>query len=406
MTTRVRTDQKTLDFTWAATGNPEGPLNAGSASVDLSSTMKDEVTPGYFKKARRADYLPVNPMTSTKRTLEAMGNISMVRWWNSNNDSWHGQFSGNLAVMHGRQEGYFPPTSGFPSAPPWQPLLQKALADARTEGWDILTFLAEFRKTAAMVRTAEASSSHRAKLIYDRVLRYRRTSVPDLVRVFSEMWLEYRYGWRVMMYDLQDANEALRGLHTKGTKIIRRTSSDTAVINTTSEKNSSQLRTDSSSIGGLFRQAILIQDERSIKVRAGVAVELGLDGSPFMANPIVTAYELVPYSFVVDWFFNIGEAVSAWAPFARGQVKWSFVSTEKRGTRVLGARPVQQGAIVPSDTTACFTVGSVVDKTRVLQKPVFDLRFRVNLDKSKIADLAALFALGHARRMKGLMGRR
>jgi hypothetical protein len=32
---------------------------------------------------------------------------------------------------------------------------------------------------------------------------------------------------------------------------------------------------------------------------------------PFRFNPFLTAYELVPYSFVFDWFFSLGRAIEA-----------------------------------------------------------------------------------------------
>lgn len=52
----------------------------------------------------------------------------------------------------------------------------------------------------------------------------------------------------------------------------------------------------------IFRAGVLVQIENSIN--SGLAM-LGFD------NPLEAVWELVPYSFIADWFFNIGDVINA-----------------------------------------------------------------------------------------------
>lgn len=73
-------------------------------------------------------------------------------------------------------------------------------------------------------------------------------------------------------------------------------------------------------------------------IRCELSEELPLGRSLGLTNPLEIAWEVVPYSFVVDWFLPVGSYISAWGviPGLNGRFMTTDVGTIKRG-------PVAQG---------------------------------------------------------------
>lgn len=372
-----------------------------------NDSITDQVSPGYFKAIKTGKTLPVNPLSQDKRTLDLMGNCD-VRWKRPDLPYDTSQLRGNAAAAIIRLEPRLAWSDlAPPDLPPVNAALQKALAQARNDGWDVLTFAAEFGKTATMIRRAGKTFDKRARTIYDRVVRYKGSSRKDLMEVFSEMWLEYRYGWRTLMYDLQDADQAIQRLGSVTSDLTRSTVTERAVSTRNQTVSTDSIFTGTGVTSGGWRLQSLIQDSSSAVVRCGVGLEGMLEQGPMQGNVLVTGYELIPYSFVVDWFFNLGEAVAAWAPFNRGRIAYGFTSVELVRERVMSVTPVKTDweQLLGSPGNSVL-VSRTVQKTRVAASPSLDLRFRVNLDGAKVTDIVAMVLLGNLRRLKGLAQRR
>jgi hypothetical protein len=91
-----------------------------------------------------------------------------------------------------------------------------------------------------------------------------------------------------------------------------------------------------------------------VSVRTGILYELDhrdVFGLSFKEIPI-TAWELVPYSFVIDWFVNAGDYIQAVTP--------------KLGVKVLGSWSTTEDEIVTKTTT---TLEDVVGSTYNLVSP-------------------------------------
>lgn len=114
----------------------------------------------------------------------------------------------------------------------------------------------------------------------------------------SRRWLEASYGWMPLLSDTHEAAKAL-ALHVQKVRqkqfrarVIRKTSGYQSTTNTTSESSrrySQQL-------------IYIVKDDRDMPSEF---VKLGL------TDPFSVAWELVPWSFAIDWFLPIGSMLSA-----------------------------------------------------------------------------------------------
>lgn len=393
----------------AFSGAWQGTTGAYWSRLGSSSEVKDNLTPGYYRIVREGLQLPVNDFYSLQRRKgsEESNATHTVKYTNPNSpyNETTRSFYGNLAhAAYYSAYGVHPDARAWggtdPSMPNSAVVLQQALANANSASFDALTFSAELGKTMGMVRKVGSSSLRRTRDILHHMDRYRTPS--RTLRVFSEMWLEYRYGWRTLMYDIEAMNDSINvldgslsrperytayaaneavGLSQSGTHTITKYAPSTTTISTDTSTRASWV----------FHQL-----KRS-SVRAGVGISLTGRGA-FFADPLVTGYELIPWSFVADWFFTLGTAIKAHSPFANTKVLWAFVTTKKEYETTLTANiaphPNWGGynyAILSGGS--CDSSFFETETTRVPSSPSLALAFNIKFDYQKAADLAALGSL-------------
>lgn len=108
-------------------------------------------------------------------------------------------------------------------------------------------------------------------------------------------WLEYQYAWKPLLADIYDAYDTLqKGLSSNG-QILKavRVITDT-VGNASSETVGTSTRKHRCTIWAKVKNATLHD-----------MTAMGL------TNPLAIAWELMPYSFVIDWMLPIGNVLSA-----------------------------------------------------------------------------------------------
>lgn len=113
-------------------------------------------------------------------------------------------------------------------------------------------------------------------------------------RRLADHWLEYTYGWSPLVSDVHGALEGMRKGFTDPVGAVKGYS------------RSSQLPRDSkSTFGNSPKRATGYVAGRVSNPGAHLANGLGL------LNPASLAWELMPYSFVVDWFIPVGDVLSS-----------------------------------------------------------------------------------------------
>lgn len=156
---------------------------------------------------------------------------------------------------------------------------------AKANGWDALTFVAEAHQLKSMLL---GLVSKVATLVRQRPAKFT-----------VNQWLELRYGWRVLYYDMLSISDAINSLNSK-----RRFSSYTSGDSFSTETSTTATFSDTR-----LTLNIKVDTTYSFNIRARL-VMLG-EVNPIRVNPLATAWELIRFSFVIDWFLSVGKAIDA-----------------------------------------------------------------------------------------------
>lgn len=201
-------------------------------------------------------------------------------------------------------------------------------------------FAAEFREAKSMMidRSRRIISSIDP---YQRQLKrrwYGKGSKRSRLKLLSDSWLELQFGWLPLISDIEDAHKALNNPRPQYAHVVG-SGSDFIIVS----------RGQVSSGSGIIvhRGSQTESTECEVKyygqVRAyanpaggGPMQDFGLHAREFLP----TAWEVLPWSFAVDYFTNVGDIVNAIA-YAGSNVQWAGKVTTcsrevKRETHMYG----------------------------------------------------------------------
>lgn len=132
--------------------------------------------------------------------------------------------------------------------------------------------------------------------------RYKTTYAKDPFRAAASAWLELQYGWKPLLADVYGAAETIA--RERGDRPLINTIRKTATVKRDHEASSYD-----TGVGyvttSLYRSAV--NAKCSIAITYEIQNDaLRLAGSVGLTDPALLAWELLPYSFVVDWFLPVG----------------------------------------------------------------------------------------------------
>lgn len=201
-----------------------------------------------------------------------------------------------------------------------------AVADARSGVYDILTDIAEFGKTISLFRDTVYGVLTARRRVIDYVARQLRMNKKlrpkDVADIVTQKWLEYRYGWTPAYLSMKDAIEAFTTANRSFAKGRARQNLSDVLTDFSSRTYSSWAEEDTETLS------------YEIAVRGWAAAEFSFQDR-VRVDPLVTGYEIIPFSFVLDWLVQVGTWIEAVSPFAAGKDLGACASIRTSSTREL-----------------------------------------------------------------------
>lgn len=205
--------------------------------------------------------------------------------------------------------------------------------DARTS-IQLGVFGGELLRTVRMIKSPAKALREGINAYYRDVkkrTRRKRGKRPDLRKIVSETWLEYVFGWRPLIRDVEGICRLTCADPARYRKRI------TSIASENYKLEPQHITKSAPSIGSPPWWIEHYQQENTFMVRyIGAAdatmmtptfpEQLGLDWSNFLP----TVWELIPFSFLVDYFSNVGAVIEG---ISTGNVALAYGVRTQRTTR-------------------------------------------------------------------------
>lgn len=332
------------------------------------------LTPKFHLKKKRGELLPMNYYLrydqqlrwygghDFTKTYKATGNTS--RYW-SEGDGYPFIRGNQASRLHLSESEMW--MKAKESLEPGD--VQQAAANI-VAGWDALTFAAEFTKTVMMFRQLIA-----------------RWTFYVVTGRWHKLWLEGRYGWRTLVYDMQDINSAIAIAVSEFGRLSRRQARAGGTETWTEVEEYPQ-----TSWSWAFNSTVRIQTTYTASHRGSIIADIKPPDIVF--NPIKTTWELVTASFVIDWVLQVGNWLDSLTFLALQERHYASLGVRLEATR-------QYWLVVNSwhnDSTssvAGYANAGGIDTSSLTWREPTNVSLRphttIDLDGFKVLDLVALF---------------
>lgn len=239
---------------------------------------------------------------------------------------------------------------------------------------DVLTSMVEAGKTIDMLLKARSDAQ---RLILQALRGGKHT-----VQAALEAWIAWRYGWRILGFDIQNAiaayNQPMRS------KILTSRSGTTV----------DDVKTTIAHTTGNFAQFDVFTTVRSnVSVRVNVAAEYQAKSLNALASIPMTMWETIPFSFVADWFVSAGDAIAAWQALVSAKSHASSLGikmTQTASADVTNVSPGRDPYIVSAWASGKSEAKSTIKLRSPMGDPSFIPRIRIQLNSKRILDAAGL----------------
>lgn len=220
----------------------------------------------------------------------------------------------------------------------------------------------------------------------------------------GDLWLEGRYGWRPFVFEVMGMTETLL----KGGRSARYTARGSLSRKgsfSVSHRDFAQVF----SVGALGSFGIDVDVNCSYECRVGTTVDYKIDTQDNLRfllgvyDPLGSTWELVKFSFVIDWFLNIGDVLQSLQAYALVDNRIAWVTrTMKVETKHTPTYP--DPSFVTAQSTASW-YGPISPNSTYSERLVVKTRtprttflpaigYRFNMDFTKVVDSLALLKKG------------
>nr|UJQ85504.1 MAG: hypothetical protein 1 [Leviviridae sp.] len=179
-----------------------------------------------------------------------------------------------------------------------------------------MTFLGEMREAISMIRRP-AQALRKGLGDYFSTLRKRKGRAPKhrLRSILSDTWLEYSFGWMPLINDVKAAAEALARFEDDKRRTTARgygihetaTNTQNVALSATNYMYYDSNVRDYAKCEVIYKVGLSFAGSAPFGSARRLAELSGFTLSEF----VPTAWELVPWSFLVDYFSNVGDILTA-----------------------------------------------------------------------------------------------
>jgi len=274
------------------------------------------------------------------------------------------------------------------SGPAYSKAFQKLMSKMRGD-FRALTTAGEMKEALRMLRSPFATLARKLDGVHDRNIKhFRKYRLRGTVKaqaswnlIAAEAWLEFNFGLSPLLQDIENAADTFitcfddhrKVVTAKARKIIR----DPYIAETGYDFWRFETRGDKvSEVGWSITSCTVTRpQERPTIYNSGLSI----------ADLVPTAWELVPFSFIFDYFIPLGSYLDAQATWVGAPIVWS-TATERSLVKVVGSSRVFTD---PSPISGAYhpPLGRCVTTTfhsskRIVRQPnvVIEPRFHPSVD--------------------------
>lgn len=308
-------------------------LVSNGSAYSTGTLMHDVVTPG-FNTLRSRGIIVNNAATRTENweSQQPFHGVNFMSHYTGSNPP-----TGTTLTSVTNSTNWLPDITSanfiFPSLEDIAAIRQQASneAIANSKQRDLLGIvdIAESGKTLDLLRTQLGrfdrlvdgslfrGSLHRARRSRTRVFEYSPVTPLGRAKQASGLWLEVQYGWIPLLYSIDGLVKALGEPSTlnKEPVVFRGSASSRNVVSqshtvwgvtpwSNGVANRETTYTVSVDYNYYSRAGVLTRYKPSLRERLGLTI----------SDIPLAGYELIPYSFVLDWFFDMNTYIAAAIP--------------------------------------------------------------------------------------------
>lgn len=313
-------------------GSPTIYLQRDVLTSKVSSYFRGWSIPRFHARVRKGELLPHTPWRQFTYSGSTTGQFEVVQ---ASNGYWYYYRPVHCNLL----DWVITEEELMAYAPnPYNQYVLDAAAKIYSNGYDILTTLAELTEVRKMFVGAARGllKLSTEKRIFDALKQFGSLSGLAKSKQLFSGWLEFRYGWRTLVYDIFAINELIANYNEKRTRY--------------SEKAGTKYSTQLDVVTAMNDEPwMYLSKQVTDKVHVSIvgSVTADIDIAKVQFNVAQSAWERVPLSFVVDWFLTVGKSISA----------ISFLATQKQYAASAGMK-VQVERSLSLQTTSLKSTAS------------------------------------------------
>lgn len=406
------------EYSWTSVENGNYVQTISTSQQSKGSSMKlkledisDVETPNFYAKIRNGAIIN-NPLDYTSQTL-----VDQAVYFDSF-QAYHPVLPTGVILLKGRHTRGSSSTSslvGYTNNLRYLTIslgktidvnalrdiaVSQAYANISAAEATALVMIGEGKETISFITGSLRRALRIFKAVQKLNFRYLRKQIS--LKELEKRYMEYRYALRPLISDVSAVSAALASEIKKGSRLTfrgfaERTVSNNPIVSTVDN--------------GYYKYDIVSTAEQTVRVRAGVLTFLqnvnalsiwGLD------RPIEAVWELIPFSFIADWFFNIGDVIGSFTPnFGLEELAaWAVIETKTRYIqKACNFRKSSNSQWTAVNTVNCndgYILREIFRKQRIVNPTrSFVPHLNVNLDGLKLLDLS-IIARSYGRKFRGL----